>query len=132
MKRVWMLLALGLLSSWAPAAQDQPNPEQLKKLYEDALVQLRSAQDRKNELAGQNEQLLAKIAELEQQLAQLKKEQSGYAERTLFLRAHHVAWQKFLHDRPLLQIEWDDFLAYEPAAVPGFSLSLFRGWPMGL
>ena len=68
--RTWALMAL-LLSATVAVAQDAPKPEQLKKMYDDALAQLKAAQDRKNELAMQNEQLTAKSAELQKQLEAL-------------------------------------------------------------
>ena len=49
-------------------AQDNPNPEQMKKAYEAAQEQLKAAQERKNQLAAENETLKANVAELQKQL----------------------------------------------------------------
>src|SRR5262252_25046 len=55
-------------------AQDQNNnPEDINRKYQDALAQLKSAQDRKNELAAENEKLHARIADLEKQLDEQKR-----------------------------------------------------------
>ena len=98
-------------------AQDASNPEQLKKLYEDALTQLKAAQDRKNELATQNEQLAAKVAELQKQLDQarneildLRRQDAENAEKSFYLRSHHAAWQTFIERYPELKSRWKKFL----------------------
>jgi len=49
-------------------AQDEPKPDQLKRMYDDALAQLKQAQDRKNELAAENDKLNAKLTDLQKQL----------------------------------------------------------------
>jgi hypothetical protein len=87
----WAVTAVALAAGATIAlAQDANNPEQLKKLYDDALAQLKAAQDRKNELATQNEQLTAKVAELQKQLDQargemleLKRQDAENAEKEL-------------------------------------------------
>ena len=70
--RRWMragVVALALvLTMGAVLADDQPKPEQLKQMYDEALASLKSAQERKNQLAAENEQLKAKVAELQKQL----------------------------------------------------------------
>ena len=98
-------------------AQDANNPEQLKKLYDDALAQLKAAQDRKNELATQNEQLTAKVAELQKQLDQargemleLKRQDAENAEKSFYLRSHHAAWLSFIDRYPELKSRWKQFL----------------------
>src|SRR5258708_34992366 len=84
-------------------AEDEPKPDQLKQMYQDTLAQLKSAQERKTQLAAENEQLKAKVAELEKQLAatqaksaELEKQAAGFAEKTFFLRSHYAAWQELL------------------------------------
>jgi len=113
---VWAFSALALSAGLA-LAQDAANPEQLKKLYNDALTQLKAAQDRKNELATQNEQLTAKVAELQKQLdqargemADLKRQDAENAEKTFSLRSHHAAWQSFVDRYPELKARWKRFL----------------------
>jgi len=117
---MWVAAALVpvlILSAGLVLAQDAASPEQLKKLYGDALAQLKAAQDRKNELAQQNEQLTAKVAELQKQLDQsrgealeLKRKDAESAEKTYFLRSHYAAWQGFVDRYPGLKARWKHFL----------------------
>lgn len=97
-------------ASSAQAGQDQSNPDELKRLYDEAVVQLRAAQDRKNELAAENETLKARIVELEKQLNDRAVEAAGFAERTWYLRSHYATWQRFLERYPLLRERWRAFL----------------------
>jgi predicted nuclease with TOPRIM domain len=113
---VWAVAALALSAS-ITLAQDAANPEQLKKLYDDALAQLKAAQDRKNELAQQNEQLTAKVTDLQKQLDQvrgevleLRRHDAESAEKTFFLRSHYAAWQGFVENYPELKARWKRFL----------------------
>src|SRR4051794_21324468 len=114
----WAVTVLALAAGATFAfAQEANNPEQLKKLYEDALAQLKGAQDRKNELATQNEQLTAKVAELQKQLDQargemleLKRQDAENAEKTFYLRSYHAAWQAFVDRYPELKARWKQFL----------------------
>ena len=94
----------------AARAQNQPNAEDLNKKYEDALAQLKAAQDRKNELATENEQLKARIAELERQASEHHRAAAEYAQNTFFLRAHYAAWQTFIDRYPQLRTRWRVFL----------------------
>ena len=110
-------LTVGVAGSGFVLAQDANNPEQVKKLYADALAQLKAAQDRKNELATQNEQLTAKVAELQKQLDQsrsemleLKRRDAENAEKSFYLRSHHAAWQTFIERYPELKARWTQFL----------------------
>src|SRR5690349_21387598 len=96
--RTWAAATV-LLASTLALAQDAPKPEQLKKMYDDALAQLKAAQDRKTELAQQNEKLTAQIAEMTKELdrlrneaVDLKRRDAETAERTFFLRSQYAAW----------------------------------------
>ena len=111
------LALLLILSARLALAQDATTPEQLKKLYGDALAQLKAAQDRKNELAQQNEQLTAKVNELQKQLDQsrgevleLKRHDAESAEKSYVLRSHYAAWQGFVERYPELKARWKRFL----------------------
>ena len=113
----WAAVAAVALSAGLALAQEAANPEQLKKLYDDALAQLKAAQDRKNELAQQNEQLTAKVTELQKQLDQLrgealelKRRDAENAEKTFYYRSHHAAWQAFVENYPELKARWKRFL----------------------
>ena len=119
---VWVVTALALtggLCGPGPSAlaQDGSNPEQLKKLYDDALAQLKAAQDRKNELATQNEQLTAKLAALQKEvdglrteMVELKRRDAESAEQTFHLRSYHAAWTTFIDRYPELKVKWTRFL----------------------
>jgi predicted nuclease with TOPRIM domain len=113
---VWAVAAL-TLSAGLAFAQEAANPEQLKKLYDDALAQLKAAQDRKNELAQQNEQLTAKVTDLQKQLdalrgemLELKRRDAENAEKSFYYRSHHAAWQSFVENYPELKARWKQFL----------------------
>jgi predicted nuclease with TOPRIM domain len=133
----WAVMAIALTTGFA-YAQDAANPEQLKKLYDDALAQLKAAQDRKNELATQNEQLTAKVAELQKQLdaargemVELRRQDAENAEKSFYLRSHHAAWQTFVERYPELKARWKQFLERDLLAagneLPGLP---DPGWPL--
>jgi len=109
--------------------QEGPNPDQLKKMYDDALAQLKAAQDRKNELAAENEKLHGQLAELQKQLTVMgvqlesfQRDAAAQAGRTFFLRSYYAAWQRFIERYPELKVRWEAFLnagvLAEPYAVP--------------
>ncbi len=118
-------------------AQEQSNPEELGRKYQDALEQLKSAQDRKNELATENEQLKARLGELEKLLDEHKRAAAEYAQQTFFLRSQYAAWQRFIQRYPRLATQWRAFLQNDvlgvPADLPDFvdpSLGLsWNRWP---
>jgi uncharacterized protein YlxW (UPF0749 family) len=101
------------------AAQDQAaNPEELNHRLADTLAQLKSAQDRKNELATENEKLNAKIADLEKQLGEANGRAAKIADDTFRLRSYYAAWQVFMARYPLLLERWKIFIDSDPLAVP--------------
>jgi hypothetical protein len=116
MRWSWALAVL-LVFGGVAWGQDSPQPDQLKKMYDEVLGQLRQAQDRKNELAAENDKLNVKVAELQKQLdaAKLKidegtREAAGFAERTFFLRSYYANWQEFIRHYPKLEARWRIFL----------------------
>lgn len=120
-----VVMMLILLGSTAAMAQEL-RPEDLQRMYDDALVQLKAAQDRKNELATENEKLHAQIAQLQQQrddalsrLADARREAAELAKQTWYLRAHHAAWEAFIAHRPRLKGQWDAFFNQAPLLSPG-------------
>jgi hypothetical protein len=123
---VWLgaiILTLAFPGS-ALLAQDSPNPDELKKMYDDSLMQLKAAQERKNELGQENEKLRAKVAELERQLGQ-------NADKTFFYRAHYAAWQRFIARYPKLMIEWQLFINGDLLDTHSASPELFDpNWPL--
>jgi septal ring factor EnvC (AmiA/AmiB activator) len=118
---VMILLATPTIS----LADDPVKPEQLKKAYDDALVQLKAAQDRKAELAKENEALTAKVEELKKQLAEsqtqidsMKKQIADNDERTFDLRSYHAAWQNFIRRYPEVMARWKLYLGDSILSVP--------------
>ncbi|MDP9173652.1 MAG: hypothetical protein M3O30_07275 [Planctomycetota bacterium] len=110
-------LLLGQLAIISPSRGQDVKPEDIKKLYDDTLVQLKAAQDRKSQLATDNEKLAAKVGELEKQVAaqkarieDLKQQTATFTDRTFFLRVHYMAWGQFLEGNPLIRLQWDLFL----------------------
>ena len=124
--RIFLLgMALVFAFSGVSLAADSPSPEQLKKMYDDALAQLKSAQDRKNELAKENENLKAKVEELTKDLAMaqsqvqdLKRENANNAEKDFYLRAYHAAWETFLKHYPELMARWKVFMESDNPLTP--------------
>lgn len=120
----WLGLAGGAVST--AGAQEQPQPDELQKMYDDALAQLKAAQARKNELGVENEQLRAKIADLEARLTELSTRADALqakvdqvADRTFEARSQNAAWRTFLDRYPALKSQWQLFLQSELLSVPG-------------
>lgn len=115
-----MLLIVLCLATVA-SAQENASPEQLRKMYDDALGQLKAAQDRKNELAAENEKLGAKVAELTRdlkgandRLAVLERESAEFAGRTFDLRSRQAAWARFIAYFPELKMRWETYVDAMP------------------
>jgi chromosome segregation ATPase len=119
-------VALCLLAAAGTAvAEDKPNPDQLKKAYDDALVQLKAAQNSKNDLARANDKLAKQVEDLKKQLAgaqgqieSLKRQVSDNEQKTFYLRAGQSAWHNFLKAHPELLARWKAFLADDALALP--------------
>ena len=94
------------------------NPDELKKSLADAMNQLKAAQDRKNELATENEKLKQKLAEQDQQMAELKRQTTEFAAKTWQFRSQLAAWEAFLQRYPNLLSRWKVFLASDPLSAP--------------
>jgi len=120
-------------------AQDNPSPEQMKKMYDDALQQLKAAQERKNQLAAENEKLKQQIDAMNKDLAAVRTEldslrvvDAAHAERTFFLRSHYMAWQSFAKMYPETGERWQLFLESAYLLSPKERVSLLdREWPAG-
>lgn len=109
MLRVGMVVAMVLVSG-VGMAQEPPKPEDLSRAYQDALGQLKAAQDRKNELAIENMQLVERIEDLQRQLTEARRRLDRVADQTFFYRSHYAAWQVFIHRQPALMARWSAFL----------------------
>ena len=127
---LWVMAGVFVFGGVALAA-DKPNPDQLKKAYDDALVQLKDAQNSKNELAKQNDNLAKQIEELRKQLASanaqiqgLRRQVADNDEKTFYLRSYYAAWRAFLRTHPDLAVRWKLFLGSDPLALPQEPLPL--------
>jgi Tfp pilus assembly protein PilO len=119
MRVCWAVALMLWMSAWAGAQNSTDNPEDLR-------AQLKAAQDRKNELATENEHLKARVAELEKQNDELKRAAATFAEQTWKLRMHYAAWESFLKTRsPQLLEKWRLFLERDPLSAP----AEFPDWP---
>jgi hypothetical protein len=116
----WILIC-GLMASLTgvASAQDEIKPDELKKLYNDTLVQLKAAQDRKAELAARVEQQEKELQTDNNQIADLQRQLADSAERTYFLRIYYNAWTQFIAAEPDIHKQWDFFLSTAlPAPTP--------------
>lgn len=118
-------IAALLLLALACRADEPLKPEQMKKAYDDALVQLKAAQDRKAELARENDALATKVEDLKKQLAAsqaqmdaMKREISENDDRTFVLRSYQAAWQSFLRRYPEVMTRWKTFIGQSVLSVP--------------
>ena len=134
MHRTWgvIILLAGATAAWG---QDQPNPDQLRRMYDDARNQLKQAQDRKNELAAENDKLNARVADLQKQLdaARLKIDDAARASaeearRTFSARSELGAWQAFISADPKLELRWQLFLE-NAGPSPRLLDQLDPSWP---
>jgi cell division protein FtsB len=133
----WFCAIVVLLVGSIALGQDAPQPDQLKKMYDNVLGQLRQAQDRKNELAAENEKLNTKLNDLQKQFDSLKtkndeanREAAGFAERTFFLRSQYAAWQEFIHHFPKLETRWKLFLVGAPITGGESTALIDADWPL--
>lgn len=126
--RTSLIVAIALLPTLtlpAPRAAAEEDGQQLRQAYDDTLAQLRDAQQRKTQLAAENEQLKAKVAELEKQItaadtkaAELRRQNEQLSQTESYLHSHYAAWQQFLHRYPQLQMRWKSFLQTDLHSQP--------------
>ena len=134
---VWGL-ALVCLFIAPVRAEEKPNVEQLKKAYDDALVQLKSAQNSKNDLARENEKLGHQLEDLKKQLAasqaqvaDLQREVAENDQKTFELRSICAAWREFLRIHPDLRLRWNLFLGEDALSLPREPEPLLDpSWPL--
>lgn len=110
--------AVVALMSASALAQEPPKLDELQKMYDDALAQLKAAQDRKNELGVENEQLRAQLAEANARADALAVQANDFADRTFHLRSMNAAWHEFLQQYPSLRARWQVFLETELLSAP--------------
>lgn len=129
MRRLNAIVFAGLLlAPTALMAQEETN-EQLRRMYGDALAQMRTAQDRRNELARENETLRGRIAELEKELQLAKEQITTISDGTFRSRSQYAALDTFLEVNPLIKQQWLGFLQEHALPGPDFRGLLDSGWP---
>jgi hypothetical protein len=114
------ILVLSLLSTGARADDGQ-----LQKAYSDTLIQLKAAQDAKNELASSNEKLGKQLEEMKKQVAasqarirDLERQVSDNDGKNFYLRSFYAAWQTFIKLHPELAVRWKAYLGNDALAMP--------------
>ncbi len=131
------IMAMLLITGTVCRGDEQPNYEQLKKLYDDALKSLENAQNSKNQLSQENEKLKGNVAELGKQLAdarsqvdKLREEQAQWAEKSYFYRSYYAAWKTFIGRYPKLQVHWELYLDGKPDPATDRDLWMDMDWPL--
>jgi hypothetical protein len=131
MCRQLCLIVLMLFAASVAGAEDVPNPDQLKKAYDDALVQLKDAQNSKNELAKANDQLGKQVEDLKKQLSasqrklqDLERQVAENDEKTFQLRSFYAAWHAFLDSHPQVLGQWKRYIRFDTLAIPQEPLPL--------
>ena len=114
---------------WA-LAQDGLSSDQLRRMYDDAVVQLKTAQDRRNELARENKKLSDRIAQLEKELQQAQAANSVLADRTFQARSERAAFQEFLAVNPSIRLQWRLFSEKSPLVMPALGDLFGVDWPL--
>ena len=134
LRRGTVLAAIWCLSGGVVAvtAQDSPTPEALKNMYET----LKRDQDRISSLAHDNEQLQAKLKELQKDLAAAEtakaasaRQISDDAEKSYFLRSFHAAWEGFMDQYPDVMNRWKVYLNDDKLNGPETSSFIDPHWP---
>jgi predicted nuclease with TOPRIM domain len=115
--------------------QDGGSNSDWKRAYDDVVGQLKAAQDRRNELAAENERLQKRLAEAEKRLAplaarnvELEREAGEYAARTYDLRLLKARVDLLLQVHPEVRRKWQQVLQGE--AAPESLGFLSRRWPL--
>lgn len=114
-------------------AQDGLSSDQLRRMYDDAVVQLKTAQDRRNELARENEKLRSRPIQLEaiqKELDKVQREANIVADKTFEARSEHAAFQEFLAANPFIRIQWQAFSGKCLLDVPSCGDPLGVDWPL--
>lgn len=129
------LIVLGL-TGVARAQDVKPGDEETK--LKEMKQELKDAQDRRAELAMENQKLLAHVAELDKankaqaaQLEDLKRQAAGFADQTVFLGSHYAAWKQFIAANPDVRMQWELFLKVTGSGeAPQSLLFLDVNWPL--
>ena len=136
---LWAALLAIALAPWANA-QEVRQPSDWKKMYDDASVQLRAAQDRKSEMANTIAQLTARVAALQTQLQAAQEQLDALNQRfeadiarTYFLSAVYNGWESFTLQNPDVRNRWQAFWAFAPGGLKDdFPLVRDPQWPLAV
>ena len=120
-------VAIALFATAAAAIAQTPNPEQ-----QDLLNQLRAAQDRKNELATENNKLRKQLTDLEKKAAEQADQLSTLDNRAYYLREHYAAWEQFLDNNPAVRSMWLAFFSNAATAERATDLLGDGRWPFAV
>lgn len=131
MKRLpCLILTFAFLSPFSASARAQ-NPtssEELQKKLDSTVELLKDAQDRKNELRIENQQLQKRIAELEHQAARSDIPDAAHGN----LRVKDPLWRAFLQMNPGIDQMWTVFANASESSDRIASLLGIGNWPFGL
>jgi septal ring factor EnvC (AmiA/AmiB activator) len=126
---IWCLFGGGALA----IAQDSPAPDAMKNMEQT----LKRDQDRISALAHDNEQLQAKVNELQKDLAAaqasnttLQRQISDDAEKSYYLRSFHAAWEGFIALYPDVMSRWKAYLDDDQFSGPGSDSFVDPQWPL--
>lgn len=124
------LIILALTSSaWGQAVK----PDDYKKLYNDTLLQLKAAQDRKTELATRVSELQNQLQAQTAQLDDLKRQVAAFSDKTFFLRTQFLAWEQFILANPSIKMQWNYFLEnMVPLTAPEPPPFMDPDWPLSV
>jgi len=123
---------------WAALAQESAQSQDWKKMYEDSSAQLRAAQDRKSQLATENTELTAKVAELEKlihiaqsELDALRLQAESFAEERTQFEYFYDAWDGFTRSHPDIAKQWSVDCGAPLWSAGGDGLLLYDPhWPL--
>lgn len=135
MRWICAVVAAGTIAIQVPhaLAQDGLSSDQLRRMYDLAVVQLKTAQDRRNELARENEKLRTRIIQLEhveKELQQVQAAANTLADKTFQARSERAAFQEFLTANPSICLRWQVFADQSPLGTAAFCDPLGVDWPL--
>jgi len=106
-------------------------PDDLKKLLTETRAELKTAQDRKAELAVRVSDLEKANQNQAAQLDDLKRKAASFADRTLFLSTEYAAWTQFINLNPKVKMQWAIFEeTIATASAAQSPLFMDTNWPL--
>jgi predicted nuclease with TOPRIM domain len=136
-RTVWAAILAILLAPWAQA-QEVREASDWKKMYDDASLQLRAAQDRKSEMAKQITDLTARISALQTQLQAaedalnaLHHQTESTADRNHLLNSIYSGWESFTLQNADIRTRWQAYWAFGLASYRSdFPIVANPQWPL--